>query len=273
VLKIKAPVVLALLLSGSVIVTFVFWRQVSFGRRLDDAELAEVLTAASPSRRALHGIEELTRRAGEGRPGMDRWNERLVAVSSRPETNLRRAAAWAMQVSARDPAVAARLLDLARTDPDATVRRNAACSLTLSADPSAARPVLRSMLAPFVVAAPAAGTVESLVPVGRRPREDEMVGRLRGEDGARVEISTPVPGRVTAFRVREGDRIAAGAPVAEVAPGEEHVLNAAKGLAFAGTADDVDLLRAFLVPGGDVTPAMADQCRRAIAEIERRAAR
>jgi biotin carboxyl carrier protein len=272
-MRFKAPLVLALLLAGSAVGTYVFWRGVSFGRRLDDAELSAFLEQGAPMRKAQHGITELTERWREGRPGMDRWTERLVVLSRRDEAPVRRAAAWAMQFAAKDPAVAARLREMTAGDPDATAARNAACALSLGTDPSAALPVLRSMLEPYVVPAPAAGTVESLVDPGRRPKEDERIGRLRGPGDARIDAVTAVPGRVTEVRAKVGDAVAAGAPLVVLAPDPSHVLAAATGLAYAGTAADVEPLRAMLQPGAEMPPEVAAQVRAAIAAIERRAAR
>jgi HEAT repeat protein len=263
--------ILAAVVGASVVGSLVFWRGVSFGRRLDDAELAEVLGAEASSRKVLHGIVEVTERHREGRPGMDRWHERLVAVSSRPEAHVRRAAAWAMQLGVGDPVVEARLRELLAGDPDATVRRNAACALSLTKDPSAARDVLRSMLEPYVVHAPAAGTVESISSPGRRPHEDELVGRLRGAAAERIEVATTVPGRVVEVRAAVGDTVAAGAPLLVLAPDPTHAFAAAKALAYAGTPEDVPLLRRLMEPGSEMPADVAEQARLAIGAIERRA--
>ena len=272
-MKLKAPLVLALLLFGSAAVTFLYWRQISFGRRIDDAELAADLSLDSSSRKAMHGLVELTERWRERSPGMDRWKERLLLVSRRPEANVRRSAAWAMQCDPVDPALNARLHELVASDPDDSARRNAACALSRAPDGAAARPVLRSMLQSFTVTAPAAGVVESVLDPGRRPKEDEMVARLRGVAGERIEAVTTVPGRVLEVRVKPGDTVAAGDPVAVLAADANHVLAAAAALSYAGTAEDVPLLQAFTAAGGEVPANVAEQVRAAIAAIERRAAR
>ena len=152
-------------------------------------------------------------------------------------------------------------------------RRNAACALSLAADPSAARPVLRSMLSPWTVTAPAAGTVESLVAVGRRPKEDEIAGRLRGPAGERIEVPVLVPGRVTDLLVQEGAAVAAGSPLLVLAPDPAHVTNAAVGLTIAGTQDDVELLRTMLQPGAGMPSGTVTQIHAAIEAIERRGRR
>jgi hypothetical protein len=271
-MKLNAPVVLSLLLAGSALTTFLFWREVTFGRRLDDTELAEVLAPDAPSRKTLHGINELTVRWQERQPGMGRWTERLVAASRREEANVRRAAAWAMldAVKEGDAAVTARLREMVASDADVSTRRNAACALSVAEDPSAARPVLRSMLEPFVVVAPAAGTVESLAELDRRPATDAMVGRLRGADGARIEAVAAVPGRVIELRAKPGDEVAAGAPLVVLAPDPSHVAGAATALVLCGKPEDEDALRALLHPGAGMTEDAVAQVRRALDAIESR---
>jgi len=269
-MKLRAPVVLALLLAGSVVMTFLYWRGISFGVRLDDAELAEALADDAPSRKALHGLEEVTERLVEQRPGMDRWTERMVAVSHRPEANVRQVAAWAMHLAVRDPAVAARLREMTAGDPDELTRRNAACSLSLAEDPTGALPVLRSMLEPYRVRAVAAGEVESLGGVGRRPKEGDLLGRLRGPDGERVEIVAPLPGTVVETLAEEGARVAAGDPLVVLSPDASHVMNAARALAGVGTREDAELLRPFLAPASGMPDDVVAQVRAAVQAIEAR---
>lgn len=272
-MKVKPVVWLVLLLAGSAIGTLVFVRDINFSRRLADDELAAVLADASSSRKAMHGITELTERWREGRPGMDRWIERLVAASRRPEANVRRTAAWAMQLGAKDASIVARLREMVADDGDPVARRNAACALSLSDDPGAARSVLRSMLETWTVTAPAAGTVESLVTLGRRPKEDEMAGRLRGPAGERLEVPVLVPGRVVQILAKAGDSVAAGAPLLMLAPDPAHVTNAAAALTLAGTPADVELLRTMLQPGAEMPSGTVAQVHAAIEAIERRARR
>ncbi|MCE9636798.1 MAG: hypothetical protein K8T90_13930 [Planctomycetes bacterium] len=270
-MKIKPIGWLVLLLAGSAIGTLVFVRDINFSRRLADDELAAVLADGSPSRKAMHGITELTERWREGQPGMDRWVERLVSASRRPEASVRRTAAWAMQLGAKDASVAARLREIVADDVDPVTRRNAACALSLADDPVAARPVLRSMLESWLVVAPAGGTVESLIAVGRRAKEDEMAGRMRGAAGDRVEVPVLVPGRVVEVLAKAGDQVAAGSPLLRLAPDPAHVTNAAAALTLAGSPDDVELLRTMLQPGAEMPSGTAVQVHAAIEAIERRA--
>lgn len=275
-MKIKASWVLAGLLAGSALVTTLFWRQITFARRLDDDALEAALADGSGVRDAQHGLEEATRRFGEQSPGMDRWAARIVAASRRPEAPVRRAAAWAMQSawsaqSRTDPKSGrddfrARLREML-ADPDETARRNAACSLAWSGG-NEGLPVLRSMLSNHVVRAAEAGTVESVIEQGRLAAQDGRVARLRTAAG-RAEVAARVPGRVVAVLAAEGAVVAAGDPVVELAPDPLHVRNAALALACVGTREDAALLDPLSGPSSPLPEPDREHVREAAAWLRR----
>jgi hypothetical protein len=254
------------LVAGSALVTWLFWRGVTFSARLSDDDLEAALSPAASVRQAEHGLEEVTRRHDENRPGMDRWARHVVEASRRAEIPVRRVAAWSMQWDVARPEYGARLREMIASDPDPTVRRNAAVSLARARDP-AARPVLRSMLEPWVVTAPVAGTIVSVLPPGRRAQLDGMVARIETSGGGRAEASTPVPGQVIEAPVPEGGTVTAGARVATLAPDPDHAFNAAGGLFFVGTADDIPLLEMAAGPHSGLGPRVASQARAAIQAI------
>jgi len=187
-----------------------------------------------------HGIEEITRRLDEGRPGADRWAKLLVDASRRAEDPVRTMAAWAMHFDAGRPEFVERLRDVVTSDPSEVVRRNAAMSLAKSGD-AAARPVLRSMLEPFTVAAPEDGVVVSVPPLDAAIRETKPAGRIRTAAGDEIDVVAPVPGRVVK-RAGEGSRLAKGAPLVVLGPDPEHAFNAVQALRIVGTKEDLELL-------------------------------
>ncbi len=266
----RPPVLLALLLGGSALVTWLFWHGITFSRRLDDAELIEALGEGAPIRSVEHGIEEVTRRFAERSPGMDRWAGLVVAASQRKEPPVRRAAAWGMQFGEGRGDFVARLRELAASDPDETTRRNAACSLAASRD-AAGRSVLRSMLEPFVVRSPVTGRVDSILAVGRRAEQDGLLARIAVPPEHRAEASSPVPGRVEAVLAPEGTEVREGAELARLAPDPSHALNSAAALALVGTADDIPLLAAAAAPQSALGTRVADQARASIEAIRARA--
>src|SRR6185295_11828219 len=138
--------------------------------------------------------------------------------------------AWAMQADAGREEFVLRLREMIAGDDSILVRRNAALSLAKSGD-AAARPVLRSMLEPFVVTAPAAGVVDRLPAVESVIRELKPVGRVTKDDGTEVVVVAPVPGQVARRVAADGARVAAGDPLVELAPDPRHADNAALALA------------------------------------------
>lgn len=266
----RPQVLLGLLVAGTLVVTFVFWRQVSFGRRLDDEALSIRLAADASTRETQHALHEIALRFEEGSPGMDRWAAALVEVSRRPAPVLRRTAAWAMGDAADRPEVAARLREVVSGDPDEATRRNAACSLARVGD-SAGRPVLRGMLSPYPVAAPSAGTVESVLDPERLAVQDGPVARLRAPDGALVDVPAPVPGVVREVRVRAGSECEAGALLLLLGPDRVHAFSAAAALGLVGTEEDLDLLRPIAAGRSGLPDDVAEQARRAVRGIEGRA--
>ena len=255
--------IVAVVLS-TIALTWLVWHQTWFGARLDDSELIEAMSPASSAREAQHGIEEITRRFDEGRPGMDRWATALVEVSRRADDPVRVSAAWAMQFDAGREEFVVRLHELIAGDASMLVRRNAAGSLAKAGDP-AGRPVLRSMLEPFTVAATDAGVVSGLLAPDMPARSGAIAGRIARADGTVIDARVTVPGRVIKRVAAEGARVAPGDPLLVLAPDPHHALNAVAGLALVGTIDDLELLSLSAAPqsglGDDVrfaaTQAMA----------------
>jgi hypothetical protein len=228
-------------------VTWFVWQGTWFGARLDDDALIAAMAPDAKPRDVQHGIEEITRRFDERAVGMERWSKALVDASRRAEDPVRVVAAWAMQSDPGREEFVVRLREMVAADESVLVRRNAACSLAKSGD-AAGRAVLRSMLEPFTVTAPCAGTVGGLAAVDVPARELKPVGRVRRDDGSDVLVIAAVPGRVTKRVAADGARVAAGEAVIVLAPDSRHALNAALALALVGTKEDVEVLELAAAP-------------------------
>ncbi len=271
-MKFRAPHILAALLAGSAVVTMIFWYQVTFSRRLDDAALLDALRPEATVRQVQHGFEEVTHRFEAGAPGMDRWAGLVVEASRREETPVRRAAAWSMQYAAARPDFAARLREMMGSDRDETVRRMAACALSKAGDASA-RPTLRSMLENYTITSPVAGKVDSILPAGRRAELDGLVAKIQRADGTRVEAPGTVPGRILEVKVAEGAEVVAGSPLVVVAPDPEHALNAVVALALVGTPEDLPLIQSLAGAQPAAGARVAEQVPAVVAAIQARAKR
>lgn len=245
------------------------WHQTWFGARLGDAELLEVMAPESSSREAQHGIEEITRRFDEGRPGMDRWAAALVEVSRRADDPVRVSAAWAMQFDAGREEFVLRLREMVVGDESELVRRNAAGSLAKAGDP-ASRPVLRSMLEPFTLRAPHAGIATGLLAPDMPARSNTLAARIARDDGAVAEVRVTAPGRVIQRAVPDGSRVAAGDALLVLAPDSLHALNAVAGLALVGTAEDVELLLLASAPQAGFSSDVQAAAQQAVAAIRGR---
>ncbi len=264
----RGAMLLFLVASCIVVVPGLFWWGTWFGNRLDDAELMERLGPDSKPRAVQHGIEEITRRFEEGRPGMDRWAGELVRVSASADVPVRVAAAWAMQFDPSREGFVTRLRVLL-DDPDPLVRRNAATSLARSGDP-AALPVLREMLSDTVVFSPAAGTLETLHRAGQPVAEGLLLAMIESDDGVEHELRALLPGRVLAELAERDGVVAKGDELLRVGPSQEHMLHAAMGLALAGTPVDVALLEPLADPRAEVDARLRDVAAAAIRSIESR---
>ena len=255
---------------GTTALTWLVWRRTWFGARLADDELIAAMSPASPPRDVQHGIEEITRRFDENDVGAERWAKLLVDASRRSEAPVRVVAAWAMACDAGRAEFVARLREIVASDPSPLVRRNAAPALAKSGDP-AARPVLRSMLEPFVVTSPAAGVVAGLPGVDVPVHENKtVVARVTKDDGASVDVLSDVPGAVAKRVAADGARVAAGDPLVVLAPDAQHAGNAALALLLVGTKDDVELLSQAAAPQSQFPDDVKAVARRALAAIASR---
>lgn len=240
----RGALLLIVFAAACVFVPGLFWWGTTFSRSLDDSELVERLAPEATPRDVQHGIEELSRRFLEGRPGMDRWAEDLIRVSRRPEEAVRIGAAWCMQFDATRTSFTERLREMVDADPSPLARRNAATSLARAGD-AAALPVLRAMLRPFEVAAPAAGTIDDLPSVERPVEEGMTLARILRADGVLTDVRAPVPGTVDEVLVDDGSAVGTGVPIVRIRPGADHVANALAGLGFVGEGSDRELIRSF----------------------------
>lgn len=251
-----------------VLVPSLFFYGTWYGVRLDDAQLSAYLEPGASPDHVRHALEEITRRFQGGDPGMERWSDALVGVSRREDPSLRLAAAWAMQYDATRPEFVARLEELL-TDDAFVVRCNAATSLAAGGS-AAGRAVLRTMIEPFTVAAPASGEVVSVASVDERVQAGRPLARLRLDGGDEAEVRAPLSGHVRRTLVEKGGAVTQGASLVEVAPEAAQVGNAAKALLLVGTAEDVPLLQALADPRSGLPQDVQAEARAAVDAIRAR---
>lgn len=250
------------------LVTFLFWYQTWFGRRLSDAELAKYLTDTSAPRKTQHALSQLAERIARRDPAARRWYHRVVALSGNRESGLRVMAAWVMGQDNRSEEFHTALKPLL-DDPDPMVRRNAALALVRFGD-SNGRAELRVMLRPYPLAAPRAGKVTF------RLKEDDSVGsgsivaRIEVHSDERVDVTSPVPGTMERRLVEDEAVVEAGEPIAILAPSEEQVWESLRALYLVGSEEELPDVERFVRQPTDISDRVRQQAALTADSIRRR---
>jgi HEAT repeat protein len=252
-----------------VLVTFLFWYQTWFGRRLSDDELGKFLTDTSAPRKTQHALSQLADRIARGDRDARRWYPQVVALGGKKESGLRVMAAWVMghdNTSEEFHKALKRLLD----DPDLSVRRNAALALVRFGD-SSGRDQLRAMLRPYSLTAPQAGKVTFRLKEQDSVGSGSIVARIEVTPTERVDVISPLAGQVERKAVEDEATVAAGEQIAILSPGEEQVWESLRALYFVGTEEELREVERFTrgVPG--MSERIQQQAALTAAAIRRRA--
>ncbi len=222
-----------------VFITFLFWYQTWFGRRLRDQQIERYLRETSSPRKTQHALSQLAERIARGDASARRWYPEIVHLSANQEPQLRLMAAWVMGQDNRSEDFHQALRKLAQ-DPEPTVRRNAALALARFAD-AAGEAELRLMLRHYSLAAPEAGTVDFRLKENDSVRRGSVVARVRASGGAEpVDIRSTVAGQLERRVVKDGASVAAGEEVAKISPAEEQVWESLRALYLVGRTEDLE---------------------------------
>jgi hypothetical protein len=135
-----------------------------------------------------------------------RWYPQIVALASSPMTEIRQTVAWTMGQDHQSEEFHAALVRLL-TDKEPIVRRNAATALVRFGDASG-RPELLAMLQPHPVAAPFAGTINSVLPEGSSVKMGSLLARIKQGDERLQEVRSPLSGKLGSIALREGMPVA-----------------------------------------------------------------
>jgi pyruvate/2-oxoglutarate dehydrogenase complex dihydrolipoamide acyltransferase (E2) component len=114
----------------------------------------------------------------------------------------------------------------------------AALSLSRFNDGSG-RAELISMLRPFSVKLPQAGTLLTVLPVNSPVTREAMLARVRDEKGAVQEVRAPVAGKIERVSVTDGTSVAAGTELLVLAPDGKNVWEALRALYLVGAGEDL----------------------------------
>lgn len=232
----KTPWGLAVVAAAFVVVPFLYWYGTWFGRELSDEQIEEYLTKDDNPRHAQHALSQIAKRVEDGRPGAERWNARVVALTESPVPDLRMTAAWVMGVEHRSEEFRAALVRLLE-DPEPVVRRNAALALVRFGD-ARARPELLTMLRPYTVTAETSGTARTALTPGTEVSRGSLLLKYAEGDAVR-EVRAPLPGKIERALVEEGRSFAAGSELFVLAPDSGQVRDALIGLMYFGRVEDL----------------------------------
>ncbi len=233
----RSPWPLIVVAALFIIVPFFTWYGTWFGRNLSDADIEKYLNDESNPRHVQAALSRIEERMETNDATVRRWYPRIVALAFSPVAELRKTAAWVMGNDNKSEEFHQTLLRLLE-DSEPTVRRNAAVQLARFNDGSG-RSELRAILRPYVLNAPAAGTINSTLPTGSRILEGTTVYRLTQADGARREVRSPLPGKIGDVRIAAGASVAEGDAILSITPDGGFVYEALRALFLVGRGDDL----------------------------------
>lgn len=239
----RSPLPLAILAAIFIVVPFLAWYGTWFGRTLSDEDIGKYLLDDKNPRHVQHALSQIVERIQKGDASVKRWYPQIVALSDNPMTEIRQTAAWAMGQDHLSEEFHAALLRLL-SDKEPIVRRNAATALVRFKD-AGGRTELRSMLQPYTVAAPLAGTITSVLPEGSQVKMGSLLARInQGEDRIQ-EIRSPLSGKISSVIFSPGASVGAGDNLLSIVPDVETVENALLALSYVGTSEDLALIEHY----------------------------
>ena len=234
-----------LLLAGLfVAATFLAWYFSWFGRELSRDDISKYLVDEKNPRHVQHALLQIQQRMERGDPEARSWYPQLITLSGNPETEFRLTVAWLMGFDNQSQEFHQTLLKLVR-DPEPIVRRNAALAL-LRFNDSSGREELLAVLRPYSLKAPVDGVVASSMHEGATVARRTLLTRIQQPDGNVVGVRSPLPGRVGRISKPNGSQVTRDDELMSLYSDEDSVWEALRGLALAGTADDLPLVQSYV---------------------------
>lgn len=253
-----------------VLVPFLFWRSTWFGRPLSDDETGRYLADTEHPRKTQHALVQLGERIVQGDPGVKRWYPQVRALAAHPSSEIRATVAWGMGQDNQAEEFHRALRELL-LDSEPLVRRNAALSLVRFGDAGGKRELL-AMLRPYGVAASQAGTLAIRLREGDPVNPGTLLARIDVGQAERVELRSPLPGRVQQWLEQDGSVIEQDDPVVLLAPGEDQVWEALRALYLIGDANDLEDVERFARGAEGMPDRVRQQAQLTAEAIRRRAA-
>jgi hypothetical protein len=226
-----------------VLVTFLFWYQTWWGRRLSDEDMTQRLSDTSAPHKTQHAMAQLAQAMARRDPAAKQWYPLVLKLADNKEPQLRLMAAWVMGQDTQSAAFHETLLELL-SDPEAMVRWNAALALVRFSDP-AGEPELRFMLRPYGLLAPRSGTVSFRLKEQETVSAGSLVARIKSQYQRATEVRSPLAGRMEKWVAEDGAQVGKGQEIATISPGWEQVWEALRALYLVGKPADLDDVERF----------------------------
>ena len=252
-----------------VVASFLTWYFSWFGRGLSDADISKYLVDEKHPRHVQHALLQIQQRIERGDPNAKQWYPQIITLAGSPETEFRLTVAWLMgsdNASDEFHNVLTKLL----ADAEAIVRRNAALALVRFNDPSG-RAELLSILQPFTLNAPAAGTLQSSLSSGAQISRGALLGRIQQQNGEVIELRSPLIGKVDRLLVASGSNLAKRDPVLTIKSDEQSVWEALRGLSVVGRPEDLGLIERYANGAEPVSERLKQQATLTANAIKNRA--
>lgn len=251
----------------AILATLLVWRAKRVGASLNNTQMEQDLTHINHPRRTQHALSLVADAMIRGDQSADRWYPDIARLAGCPNPRIREMAAWVMghgNTVARFHETLLRLLH----DPETLVRMNAALALVRFHDASGHAEIIR-MLTGEPLLAPEPGRLKRMLYVGQSVRTDTVVARIiTGRKD--MDVLAGVPGSLARWTAAGGATVAAGDPIAVLAPTPTMVREALHALFLIGRPGDLNVIAPYArgLPGTSVK--VTEQARYTMQQIRDR---
>lgn len=252
----------------SIVVPFFIWHSTWFGTPLSNAQIQRDLTHLDHPQQTQHALAQVADRIIRGDNTVKRWYPAIVRLGTCPIPPVREMAAWVMGQDNTAPEFHQALLSML-SDSQPLVRMNAALALVRFRDTSGHAIIVR-MLAGEPLLAPDQGRLKRVLDVGQAVTTETIVARiLKGKK--QIEVFAGAPGSLSRWTAADGATVAAGQPIAVLAPSAQMAWESLRALYLIGTPDDVNVIAPYARGMPGMPPRVAQQAELTLQEIRNRA--